>query len=284
MPESIDWPRTNPPRRRRRFFLIIAVLAGIFFGGWTSLSYYVDVLWFGSLGYGVVFGKKIRLHTGVFTALAAATFGLLYGSFLALKRAHLPDLPSGQTIVVGGQPLRLPVEPVLRLIALGVSLAIAIATGASMIAEWPTLALFWYAPHATGSIADPIFGRPLNFFLFTLPAWQLLAGWLLTLAVIICLLAIFFIAITGGARALTGRRRSYVPLPWRGFSITFAFLLLVLAMRVYLGRFEHLFEEHTIFGVVTYTETHPIPTGILIVFPALVLCPALPVPHPLHFP
>ena len=31
MPESIDWPRTNPPRRRRRrFFLIIAVLAGIF--------------------------------------------------------------------------------------------------------------------------------------------------------------------------------------------------------------------------------------------------------------
>src|SRR6266700_1639408 len=272
MPESIDWPRTNPPRRRRRrFFLIIAVLAGIFFGGWTSLSYYVDVLWFGSLGYGDVFWKTIRLQTGIFTAFAAATFVLLYGSVLALKREHLPDLPSGQTIIVGGQPLRLPVEPVLRLIALVISLAIAIATGASMIAEWPTLALFWYAPHATGSVADPIFGRPLSFFLFALPAWQLLAGWLLTLAVITCLLAIFFIIVTGGARALTGRRRSYVPLPWRGFSITSAFLLLVLAMRVYLGRFERLLDGHTIFGGVTYTDAHVMLTGMLVVCAALIL-------------
>ena len=88
MPESIDWPRTNPPRRRRRrFFLIIAVLAGIFFGGWTSLSYYVYVLWFGSLGYGDVFWKTIRLQSGIFTAFAAATFLILYGAFLALKRS-----------------------------------------------------------------------------------------------------------------------------------------------------------------------------------------------------
>src|SRR5437764_8423192 len=271
MPESIDWPRMNPPRRRRRFFLITAFLAGIFFSGWTSLSYYVNVLWFGSLGYGDVFWKTIRLQTGIFTAFAAATFLILYGSFLALKRAHLPDLPSGQKIIVGGQPLRLPVEPVLRLIALGVSLAIAIATGASMIAGWPKLALFWYTPHAAGSIADPIFGRPLNFFLFALPAWQLLAGWLLTLTVIICLLAMFFIGITGGARALTGRRRSYVPLPWRGFSITFAFLLLVLAMRVYLGRFEELFDGHTIFTGVSYSDAHVMLPGLLVVCAALIL-------------
>src|SRR6266699_1352263 len=170
MPESIDWPRTNPPgRRRSRFFVIIAVLAGIFFAGSTLLSYYVDVLWFGSLGYGDVFWKIIRLQSEIFTAFAAATFLILYGSFLALKRAHLPDLPSGQTIFIGGQPLKLPVEPVLRLVALGVSLAIAAATGGGMMVEWPTLALFWYAPRTAGGV-DPIFGKPLNFFLFTLPA------------------------------------------------------------------------------------------------------------------
>ena len=48
---------------------------------------------------------------------------------------------------------------------------------------------------------DPIFGRPLNFFLFTLPAWQLISGWLLTLAIIVCVLAVVFILITGGAGA-----------------------------------------------------------------------------------
>ena len=96
-----------------------------------------------------------------------------------------------------------------------------------MMAEWPTLALYWYAPRATGGVVDPIFGKPLNFYLFTLPAWQLIAGWLLSLAVIACVLAVFFILITGGTRALGGSRDSYIPLPWRGFSIAFAFLLLL---------------------------------------------------------
>src|SRR5208282_4761590 len=271
MPESIAWPPTHPPRRRRRFLLILAVLAGIFFGGRIALSYYVDVLWFGSLGYGDVFWKTLSLQWGAFAAFTAATFLILFGSFLALKRAHLPDLPSGHTIYIGGQPLKLPVEPVLRLIALGISLVIAAATGAGMMVEWPTLALFWYAPRATGAVVDPIFAKPLSFFLFALPAWQLIAGWLLTLAVITCVLAGFFILITGGTRVLAGRLSRSVILPWRGLSITFAFLLLILAIRVYIGRFELLLDDHTIFGGVTYTDAHVTLTGLLAVCAALVL-------------
>src|SRR6202521_93584 len=271
MPESIDWPPRQTPRRRRRILLMLAVLAGIVFSGRTALSYYVDLLWFGSLSYGDVFWKTLSLQWGAFTAFAAATFLILYGSFLALKRAHLPDLPNGHTILIGGRPVKLPVEPVLRLIALGLSLAIAAATGAGMMAEWPTLALFWYTPRPTGGVVDPIFGKPLNFFLFTLPAWQLVASWLLTLAVITCLLAVFFVLVTGGSRVLAGRLSRHVTLPWRGLSITFAFLLLILAMRVYIGRFERLFEDHTIFGGVTYTDAHVTLTGMLVVCAALVL-------------
>ena len=273
MPETMHWPRLQPPprrHRRRRFLIILAVLVGILFAGRAALSYYVDVLWFGSLSYADVFWKTLSLQWEVFAAFAAATFLIVYGSFLALKRVHLPDLPSDHTILIGGQPLKLPVEPVLRLIALAVSLAIALATGGAMAGDWPTLALFWYAPRTTG-IVDPIFAKPLNFFLFALPAWQLLADWLLTLSVITCVLAAFFILITGGARALTGRLSRSVALPWRGFSITFAFLLLILAMRVYLGRFERLLDDHTIFGGVTYTDAHVTLTGMLVVCAALVL-------------
>jgi uncharacterized protein len=271
MPESIDWPPTPAarPRRRRRLLLILAVLAIIFFGSRAALSNYVDLLWFRSLGYGDVFWKNLSLQWGVFAAFAAATFLILYGSFLALKRAHRADLPTGHTILIGGRPVKFPVEPVLRLFALGVSLAIAAATGAGMMAEWPTLALFWYAPRPTGGLVDPIFGKPLNFFLFTLPAWQLIAGWLLSLTVIGCLLAAFFVLITGGSRVLSGRLSRSVPLPWRGLSITFAFLLLILAMRLYIGRFERLFDDHTIFWGVTYTDAHVTLTGMLVVCASL---------------
>ena len=273
MPETIDWPppRVGRPARRRRFLIILVVLAVVFFGGRTALSYYVDVLWFKSLGYGDVFFRTLNLQWGVFAAFAAATFLMLYGSFLALKRAHLPDLPEGHTILIGGQPLKLPVEPVLRLIALAVSLAIALATGAALSAQWPTLALYWYAPASTGGVVDPIFSRPLNFFLFTLPAWQALLGWLLTLSLIICAVAIFFLLITGGARMLAGRLSRHVTLPWRSFSITFGFLLLILAAYTYISRFERLLDDHTIFGGVTYTDAHVILTGMLVVSAAFVL-------------
>src|SRR5260370_9281744 len=46
---------------------------------------------------------------------------------------------------------------------------------------------------------------------------------------------------------------------------------MVLAMRVYLGRFERLFDGHTIFGGVTYTDAHVMLTGMLIVCAALIL-------------
>ncbi len=273
MPQSIDWPppRSGRPRRRRRFFFILVALAIIFFAGRAALSYYVDLLWFQSLGYAQVFWKTLNLQWEIFAVFAAVTFLILVGSFLALKRAHLPDLPEGHTIFIGGQPVKLPVEPVLRLIALGVSLAIAVATGAALMAEWPTLALFWYAPRGAGTFVDPIFGKPLNFFLFTLPAWQLITGWLLTLAVLLCVLAGFFVLIAGGARVLAGRLSRHVTLPWRGLSITFALLLLILAIREYIGRFELLLEDHTIFGGVTYTDAHITLTGMLVVCAALVL-------------
>jgi uncharacterized protein len=269
MPTSIDWPLKNPPRRRRRFFLLLAVLAVIFFSFRTAVSYFVDLLWFRSLNYGAVFTKTLTLEWSVFALFVTATFVILYGSFAALKRTHLPDLPSSHTVFFGGQPLRLPVDPVMRLLGFGGSAIIALVTGAGMMGEWPTLALFWYAPAAMGSVIDPIFGKPLNFFLFTLPAWQLISGWLLTLAIVVCAVAVFFILITGGAGAFAGRR-SYLTIPWRGLSITFAFLLLILAIRVYLSRFDLLFEDHTVFGGVTYTDAHITLAGLLLVCVALI--------------
>ena len=69
---------------------------------------------------------------------------------------------------------------------------------------------------------------------------------------------------------LAGRLSRSVILPWRGLSITFAFLLLIIAIRVYISRFELLLEDHTVFGGVTYTDAHVTLTGLLVVCIALV--------------
>jgi uncharacterized membrane protein (UPF0182 family) len=256
MPETIDWPmRQKPHRSRFAVYLFLAVAVLIFIGGRAAVSYWVDLLWFGALGYASVFWKSFGLEWGTFAAFAALTFVILLGSFLALHHSHAADLPDTHTILFGGRPFELPLKKFLRTIAVVVTLAISIVTGFAMESQWPTLALYWYAPHAA-SVTDPIFGRPLGFYLFTLPAWQLIAGWFLTLAVIIGVLAVLFLIAAGGGRALGGRFGSPASLPWRGVSIAAGFLLFALAIREYVGRFELLFEQHTIFAGVTYTDAH----------------------------
>jgi len=273
MPETIEW--RERPSRRRRFLLILALIAVFIFSSRTAVSYYVEALWFGSLGYGDVFRRTLSLQWTVFAIFFTLTFLILYGWFLALRRAYEPDLSSGGVIFIGRQPVKLPVERILNLIVLAASLVIAAVIGAGARAEWETFALYRYAPPTTGGVVDPIFGKPLPFYLFTLPAWQFVVGWLLTLAVIACAVALFFILITGSTRVFSGRRGSTLPLPWRGFSIAFACFLLILAVRVYISRFETLFEEHTIFGGTTYTDAHVTLTGLLVVSVTLILAAAI---------
>jgi uncharacterized protein len=273
LPETIDWNkfRPQPHRSRRGMFFLVGIVAVLLFGGRTALSFWVDLLWFKSLGYAEVFWKARALEWGIFAAFFVLTFLILFGIFSALKHAHLYDLPSDHTIYIGGQEVSLSLNPVLRVVSIGGSLVVAALTGGAMATEWQTLALWWYAPRSGGSVADPIFGRPLDFYLFTLPAWQLILGWLLTLSVIACVVAVVFLLVSGSTRALSGSGASLGELPWRGFSVAAAFLLLAVAMRVYLGRMELLFEHHTIFDGVTYTDAHVTLTGSLVVCAALLL-------------
>ncbi len=275
MPETIDWPMRGKRRSPRLLvYLFLAIVILIFIGGRTAVSYWVDSLWFGSLGYAAVFWKSFGLEWGTFAAFSVLTFVILLASFLALRHSHAADLPDTHTIFFGGRPIELPIKKFLRTIAIVAALVISLATGFAMAAQWQTLALYWHAPRAA-SITDPVFGRPLDFYLFTLPAWQMIAGWLLTQAVIVCVLAVLFLIAAGGGRALGGRFGGTASLPWRGVSMAAGFLLFALAIREYVGRFDLLFEEHTIFDGVTYTDAHVTLMGMLFISFALALGAAI---------
>ncbi|MFI4869694.1 MAG: UPF0182 family protein [Steroidobacterales bacterium] len=258
-----------PPRRRRTGLVLVAVAAALLLGGGTIVSYYVDALWFDSLGYAAVFWTRLNLQAAIFAGFALLTFVAIYGAFLALKPARLDELIGGR-IMVNRQWVQLPVEPVINLVALGLALVIALANGAGMMASWTTFALYWHAPPAPAAL-DPIFGRPLGFYLFTLPAWQLVAGWLLTLAVIGCLIAGLFVVASARARGVIERGFGAAQARLsRGLSIAVALLLLLLALRTYLGRYERLFEDNAIFAGVSYTDAHVTLAGMLVVCAAFI--------------
>src|ERR1019366_5841378 len=92
----VDWP--PPPRRPKRrigLWLVLGALAAIVFGGSTTVSYYVDALWYNSLGYGDVFWKTLNIQGVVFSVFFAITFLVIYGSYLLFKPARPGELAGG---------------------------------------------------------------------------------------------------------------------------------------------------------------------------------------------
>jgi uncharacterized protein len=257
------------PRRRIVRLVLLATLIFILLGGGTAASYYVDALWFESLGYSAVFWTRLSLQAATFTIFTLLTFLVIYGVFRTLKPDRF-DALMGSTILVNRRPVALPVERFFNLIGIGLSAVIAVVTGLSMTTRWMTLALYWKAPRHDTTL-DAIFGRSLDFYFFTLPAWQLIAGWLLTLAIFACAISVLFVALVGGARVMRARPDAGNQAKlWRGLSIGIAAVLLTLGARVYLGRFERLFQDGTIFSGVTYTDAHVTLTGMLILCAALI--------------
>jgi uncharacterized protein len=256
--EILDDPERRPPRRRRRLLLLAAVMLVLVIAASTVLSYYVDSLWFASLGYGDVFWKALGLQGAVFAAFAVGTFGILFPGFLALEPAQFAPGGSGAVIFVNGRPVQLPVGPVLRFVALVGSAIVALAMAAGMAADWPTFALWWYGRPSAALLAgadhtvDPIFGRPIAFYLFTLPAWERMADWLFTIALLLLVAALVFAAISRGvgvSPARGGRRGRP-----RGLAMMWSLFLLALAVSVWLGRYQRLLDEHAIFAGATYTD------------------------------
>ncbi len=272
MATLIDSKKQQRPAWGRPLIILTGlILLGLLFSFTTILSSWVNLLWFDSLGYGEVFWKMISLQASVFLAVTLLTFAILFAAFTALRRAHAADLPSAHAIIINGQPINLSVEPVLRVLSLVASILIALISGLSLMSDWSALALFWYAPHSAATPADPIFGKSLSFYLFTLPAWNLLNDWLLAIALAICAAAAIYFIITSSTRALDKRHTGVIgSSPWRGLSIAVSFLLLVVASMVFVSRYTLLLEHHTIFDGINYTDAHITTYGLLLVTLALI--------------
>src|SRR4029079_9676120 len=240
----------------------------LLFGTETLLSYYVDALWFGALGYADVFWKTLNFQGALFTVAGGATFALLFGAFRALRPRGFGE---SQSILINGRPVTLPIGPVLSF-AVGVASAlIALVAAGGLSSDWPTVALWWYgrATVNRASIVDPIFGRPLEFYLFTLPAWQLAASWVTTVAVLTFGMGLFFFMTSGGT---TFRHRGFVDAnSRRRFLLACVPLIVAIAAQVALGRFDRLFNDHTTFAGITYTDAHVTVTGMLLVAGATML-------------
>jgi uncharacterized protein len=259
----LDSSASGSSRRRVRL-AVLAVVVGLVLGARGTLSWYVDALWFDSLGFGDVFWKTLQLKSTLFCGFTLATFLIVYAALRLLQPADLAT----RLLYVNGQPVSLSLKPLARVVAWAIALVVALGAGSGMMAEWTVFGQYLHLPAVSGpaAAADPIFGRPIAFYLFTLPVWQIVATWATTLSLVIFVAAVlaFLLSGTDGPLAVAGSRRAY-----RGVSFAAAFVLVTMAARVALSRYERLFDDHTIFSGVGYTEAQIVIPGLSIVALAL---------------
>ena len=270
--EVID---VSPPPRRRWWRWIILAAVILLFGLSRTLSIYVEALWFGSLGYSSVYWYTFRLKLALFIIFALVTVIILRAVFWLLERLFAPFALERRVIMLNNQPVSISPARILRPLAWIISLFFGLIYGLGMSAEWQTFALFLH--HQPTGISDPIFSKPLSFYLFTLPLQQLLNSWLMMLAFIILCGSLLYTLLSlpqqiSNTAKVKGLMRGT---GYAAVSGALAGFLLLLAWRVYLARFPYLWTDHQTFTGVTYTEANYLLPGYIIVAIALIIAAAI---------
>jgi uncharacterized membrane protein (UPF0182 family) len=253
--EIIDVSPIRPRRKRWRWFVLLAILALLFVAS-RGLSIYISALWFGSLGYSSVYWYMFKLKVELFAVFFVLTVLILRGGFWLVERAFAQFALDRRTILVNQQPVNFSPSRVLKPAAWVVAVLAGLVFGLSMREIWRTFALYFH--RVPTELTDPIFNKPVSFYLFTLPVYDAVSGWLLYLAIIILCATIVYalLAVTqqglAGTGAFARARRTSVA----SVSCALAALLLISAWRFFLSRYPYLWDDHQTFSGVTYVEAN----------------------------
>jgi uncharacterized protein len=264
--ETVEKPRA--PRSPATRITLILLLVLLLLGAGTIASYTIEVQWWKEMGQ-IETWLKMLYYGSVPLALATLL------AFAALWTAH------ARALKFAGTALR--EHPGYARLAGLFLLFVGYAVSAGSLDTWTVVRFAGSRGLQDAATAwrDPVFAKPLSFYLFDLPFWGMLRGWVLALA-ILCILVYWLTARAWQLRYRFPEMRntqeldpSFLRLEGgleskfiRGAAMV---LLLSMALRFYLGRFEMAYKEHGTFLVgIDYVDANiGIPAQWLVIFACL---------------
>lgn len=235
----------------------------------TILSVYLSALWFDSLGYSSVYWYVFKAKIALFAGFTILTAVLLAATFLLFQRLFGANAFEQRTIILNNQPFQFSPAKFIRPLGWFISLLVGLIYGLQLKDHWRQFALYWHQPATT--FRDPIFGKSLGFYLFSLPLYDSLNSWLLGVTFVILCAAVAYSLLGLPQTVLKPSVRWSSGHAFRAVCCALALCLLVLSWRTYLSRFPFLWQDHATFTGVTYTEAHYTLPALLVVAIALIV-------------
>jgi len=257
--------------RIRAAVIVLILLAFVLLGlAGQILSLYIDWLWFHEVQFLSVFLTTLQAQVLVGTVTAASFFVLFAVNILIALRGGPRD-----ALVLVDDALGLPsaeiLVPFLRRLAWPVCGLLAVIAGWVGTDRWLVVL---QALHATPfGVRDPLFGRDVAFYVFQLPLWNSIYGWLWGVLLLTSLAVVATYLCTRGIRL--GTRGPVLTRAARAHLLILAALLLGLkACGYWLARFDLLFAHNGVVFGAGYADVHarlPLLTAALALAGALAL-------------
>jgi len=268
----------SPKRTRKggriKWFVLVAVLLLIVL--LSSVSIYTEALWFGSLGFASRFWYVFAVGWSLFALFGALTFAIVRGGFYILERVFGPDAFKPRQIIINKQPVDVNIARFLRPVSWILAIILGLGYGADLSSDWNAWVLYLHQPAIAAT--DPIFGNSLGFYLFTFPIYGYLASWLTALLLILLVGTVVYAALSAvpsqPSPTLVEKEKAFSGFSSRAYtavSVALGLLLIVIAWRTALSRYEYLWTDHSSFSGVTYTEAHYLLPALTVVAASLVI-------------
>lgn len=264
--EVID---VDPPKRRRwRRWLIAAIVLLLILSS-RGLSVFLSAVWFESLGFSAVYWYIFKLKVVLFVAFAVLTVVFLRTALWLLERTFASQTIGTRTILLNNQPFEFSPARFVKPLGWVLASLFGLFYAFAMKSAWQKFAL--YLNQGQTGITDPIFQKSLGFYLFSLPVYDLISSWLITLAFVVLCAAIAYSLLALPQKVLKIAGSISAKKPLAAVSVALAALLVLLAWRTYLSRFPYLWSDHQSFSGVTFTEANYLLPALYLVCIALLV-------------
>ncbi|GAB3096634.1 UPF0182 family membrane protein [Cupriavidus yeoncheonensis] len=243
-------PARDTTRLRRLAVWVVAVIIALIAVG-SITGFIVDWLWFASVGYIGVFRTIFTTQLLLFLAVFAVSAGALWMSGWLAHRCAKPAQAGNPEVgeLAGEIATRLPWHPAIAGTAVLVGLLMAVGE----LSSWD-IALSYLNQVPFGK-ADPIFGRDIGFYFFSLPAYLALRNWLLLL---LCCSTVIAAVVYGlrGDIALAQPPRGISPSAAIHGSALLGLFFALQAWSYWLDRFLLLYGDNGVVVGASYTDVH----------------------------
>ena len=215
---------------------------------------YTDLLWFDALDFRGVYTKILTVRVLLFIAGAC-----IFAVPMSVSAFYAHRLSTGPTNV----PLPQETVDVLRKMVMWGAIAsvvvLSLIFGGVFSSRWEIFLRFFNS--VTFDQTDPVFAKDLSFYVFTLPVYQFVQGWLLGAGIIILIATLALCFINFGLR---GVGFTFTPGLKVHLSIIGAALMFAIALGHWLDRWELvLSDQGAVFGAA-YVDLHARKPALLV--------------------